>query len=74
LTTRNNVKQREMTCGYAKGVDGINTVPAAATISRPDRSERHSGALTLTLDTAPSITSAHLLPGTGRARHGAVHG
>jgi hypothetical protein len=25
LTTRNNVKQREMTCGYAKGVDGINT-------------------------------------------------
>src|SRR6478609_4618274 len=46
-------KQREMTCGYAKGVDGINTVPAAATISRRDRSERHSGALTLTLDTAP---------------------
>jgi len=63
-----------MTCGYAKGVDGINTVPAAATISRRDRRERHSGALTLTLDTAPSITSAHLLPGTDRARHGAVHG
>jgi hypothetical protein len=25
LTTRNDVKQREMTCGDAKGVDGINT-------------------------------------------------
>jgi hypothetical protein len=25
LTTRNDAKQREMTCGYATGVDGINT-------------------------------------------------
>jgi len=25
LTTRNYPKQREMTCGYVEGVDGINT-------------------------------------------------
>jgi hypothetical protein len=25
LTTRNNAKLRETTCGYAKGVDGVNT-------------------------------------------------
>ena len=25
-TTRNDAKVREMTCGYAKGVDGINTI------------------------------------------------
>jgi hypothetical protein len=25
LTTRNNAKVRETTCGYAKGVDGVNT-------------------------------------------------
>jgi hypothetical protein len=26
LSTRNDVKQREATCGYTKGVDGINTL------------------------------------------------
>jgi hypothetical protein len=25
LPTRNDAKRREMTCGYAEGVDGINT-------------------------------------------------
>jgi hypothetical protein len=26
LTTRNGAKQREMTCGYGRAVDGINTL------------------------------------------------
>ena len=25
MTTRNDAKRREMTCGYARGVDGVNT-------------------------------------------------
>jgi len=29
LTTRKYAKRREMTCGYAKGVDGINRPEAA---------------------------------------------
>jgi hypothetical protein len=30
LTTRNNAEQRETTCGYAEGVDGINTLQPPA--------------------------------------------
>jgi hypothetical protein len=55
LTTRNNVKQREMTCGYAKGVDDINTrdelheglihtlPPALRGYARPSDAEVHDG-------------------------------
>jgi len=32
LTTRNDAKVREITCGYAKGVDDINTSSTAQTL------------------------------------------
>jgi hypothetical protein len=28
LTTRNDLKRREVTCSYAKGVDGVNSAGA----------------------------------------------
>jgi hypothetical protein len=35
LTARNDAKQRETTCGYANGVDGINTSSTSKRLFRP---------------------------------------
>jgi hypothetical protein len=40
LTTRNDAKRRETTCGYAKGVDGVNT-PLQPHRYSPRASDRH---------------------------------
>jgi hypothetical protein len=40
LTTRYNAKVRETTCGYAKGVDGVNNVLEDAPIPPPSRRHR----------------------------------
>ena len=39
-TTRTDAKVREMTCGYAKGVDGINTMLAFACVATASTDNR----------------------------------
>jgi len=40
LAMRNDAKVREMTCGYAKGVDGINTMLAFACVATASTDNR----------------------------------